>query len=192
MENDWLSARETMKLAMTVFSSVHDAATTICSRASDGMLRARAKRFVVDDHTRDDVEINKGFWWARGEAALEQNWITGDFETWIDRKHHVRAYGVAFNKEDILCTLGLDALPQKAAAAAVVSKSGRPPAEWWDDLWVEMARQLFTGDLQPKRQADIEAAMKNWISSSGHNVADSTVRSRARKLWRAIYAEDEN
>ena len=191
MENDWLSARETMKLARTVFSSVHDVATTICSRASDGMVRARAKRFVVDDRPHDDVEINKDFWWARGEAALEQNWITGDFETWIDRKPHVCAYGVTFNKEDILCTLGLDALPQDAAAALAPSKSGRPPAGWWDDLWVEMARQLYAGDLQPKRQADIETAMKNWVSSSGYSVADSTVRPRARKLWHAINVEDE-
>jgi hypothetical protein len=153
------------------------------------MVRAREKRLVVDDRTHDDVEINKGFWWARGKAALKQNWPTGDFETWIDRKLHICAYGVAFNKEDILCTLGLDALPQAAAAASVPSKSGRPPAEWWDDLWVEMARQLFVGDLQPKRQADIESAMKDWIGTSGHSVADSTVRPRARKLWQAISAE---
>ena len=69
---------------------------------------------------------------------------------------------------------------------------GRPAAAWWDDLWVEMARQLYDGDLKPKRQADIETAMKDWAAAHGHNPADSTIRPRARKLWTALNKEDRN
>jgi hypothetical protein len=71
-------------------------------------------------------------------------------------------------------------------------KAGRLPAEWWDDLWIEMCRSLFVGDLKPQKQADIEKAMNEWIASKGNSAATSTVRSRARKLWQAISREDGN
>jgi predicted nucleotide-binding protein len=40
-------------------------------------------------------------WWAQGEAALTQNWTTGDFETWIDHKIHLKAFGVMFRRADV-------------------------------------------------------------------------------------------
>jgi hypothetical protein len=45
--------------------------------------------------------VPAGFWWARGHAALQQNWHSGDFETWINHKIHCRAYGVKFRLSDI-------------------------------------------------------------------------------------------
>lgn len=71
-------------------------------------------------------------------------------------------------------------------------RGGRPPAEWWDDLWVEICRQLYSGDLQPTKQSDIEDAMHQWLLNRGDSAASSTVRARARKLWMAIEVEDEN
>jgi hypothetical protein len=53
----------------------------------------------------DDVDVPAEFWWARGEAALEQNWSTGDFETWLDRQIYCRAYGVTFREADIAAML---------------------------------------------------------------------------------------
>jgi len=70
------------------------------------------------------------------------------------------------------------------------NKGGRPPAEWWDDLWIEIFRQIWLGDLKPKVQADIEDAMMTWAVSKDHNPATSTIRARARKLW-AVYQEVE-
>jgi hypothetical protein len=55
-----------------------------------------------------------------------------------------------------------------------------------------MCRQLYVGDLQPKRQADITKAMANWLSARGEDVADSTVKERARKLWAAIGKSDSD
>ncbi|WP_196232981.1 hypothetical protein [Sphingomonas segetis] len=49
-----------------------------------------------------------------------------------------------------------------------------------------MARQLYGGDLQPKRQADIEKAMHDWLSANGHTAGETQVRERARKLWQTI------
>ncbi|MET4323713.1 hypothetical protein [Bradyrhizobium sp. RT5a] len=71
----------------------------------------------------------------------------------------------------------------------MTSKGRRPPADWWDDLWIEIARQLYVGDLKPKRQADIENAMSDWLSRRGSGAATSTIRERARRLWQVIKDE---
>jgi hypothetical protein len=42
------------------------------------------------------------------------------------------------------------------------------------------------GDLQPKKQADIEEAMLSWLGKRGEHPAPSTIRPRARKLWQVI------
>lgn len=59
---------------------------------------------------------------------------------------------------------------------------GRPPAEFWDDMWASIAAQLYDGTLHPKTQADVERAMAEWITANGHDAASSTVRARARRL----------
>lgn len=76
-------------------------AYTICPRARDGILTARAKVFFWGDERHEDCEIPKWFWWAGAESALEQNWKSGDFSTWIDQKVHCRAYGVMFREDEI-------------------------------------------------------------------------------------------
>jgi hypothetical protein len=87
--------------------TMHHAAAVgaICTGAHDGLVRARAERFIhehrSDGRTADNMEIPKEFWWAHGKAALDQNWSTGDFETWIDNKIHLRAYGVSFLRSDL-------------------------------------------------------------------------------------------
>jgi hypothetical protein len=75
--------------------------TAICSRANDGLIRARARRLLWGNESTDNSEVPPKFWWGRGELALTQNWGSGDFETWIDQRIHCRAYGVEFFREDI-------------------------------------------------------------------------------------------
>jgi hypothetical protein len=75
-------------------------------------------------------------------------------------------------------------------APATSGKGGRPKADWWEDLWIEICRQLYGGELIPKTQADIERAIHQWISDHGHTAGDTTVRDRASKLWRAIKVEN--
>lgn len=73
-----------------------------------------------------------------------------------------------------------------------VAVGGRPPADWWEDLLIDVCFQHFRGDLKPKTQADIERAMQEWITARGFEAASSTVRTRARKIWQAIKREDED
>lgn len=191
MSDDWLTARQITEVANAISISPFTAYETVCTRANDGLILAQAQKVMFDDRNMGAIELPEEFWWARGQAALTQNWVTGDFETWLAQKHHIRAYGVKFRKADVLSTFGLDAWPPTPALAKLAQK-GRPPADWWDDLWVEMARRLYVGDLKPSRQADIEKAMLDWLATNGQErVSESTIRPRVRKLWQAISAEDE-
>ena len=72
------------------------------------------------------------------------------------------------------------------------NKSGRPPIGWWDDMWVEIFRQIYEAEIVPKRQVDIEKAMLSWASANGHEVSEMSVRLRARKLFAALNKEDKN
>jgi hypothetical protein len=186
----WISAVEAFKLVEAA-TNPYQAQRAICSRANDGLIEARAVMLFVDGVPHNEAVVPKEFWWARGEPALKQNWTTGDFETWIERRH-LKAYGVSFSRS------GIEALIGPASAASAVSPDpptnvgGRPAAAWWDDLWIEICRQLWTGELLPKKQSDIESAMMSWASTRGHDPAESTIRIRARKLWTALNREDEN
>jgi hypothetical protein len=191
--DQWLSASETRRL-VRMHTDAFYASQTIAKRAFAGLLRARASLFMAGNKSQKDSLIPKEFWWAGGEAALTANWEIGDFETWIDRRLHCRAFGVQFHAGDLqemIPEAFKSVAPPEGPPSSATGKVGRPPAEWWDDLWIEICRRLYVGDLQPKRQADIENAMNDWVAANGSSAAPSTVRSRARKLWRSIGNEDE-
>lgn len=82
-------------------------------------------------------------------------------------------------------------LPQPTARP-VQSTGGRPPKPFWDPLWASVAAQLYNGDLKPKRQADIERAMLDWLDANDHDAGETVVRTKAKLLWDAINSEVEN
>jgi hypothetical protein len=95
---EWVSAAS----AVALLGMAHFLGTrTICKRAHVGLIKARAERFISDDQSQDNVDIPTEFWWAQGGAALHQNWTTGDFDTWIDHRIHLQAFGVTFRRSDI-------------------------------------------------------------------------------------------
>lgn len=100
MDDEWISANEAFELVSK--SNPYSAATTICARAHDGLIATKARLVMFGNRRREDAEVPSEFWWARGEGALTQNWQAGDFETWVDRDVHCRAYGVLFSHRDIL------------------------------------------------------------------------------------------
>ena len=92
----------------TNFFPPTQAARAICSRAYAGLIKARAKLFISQGMEQTDVEVPRDFWWAKGRAALKQNWVSGDFETIrVERDGTVRterrqqAFGVTFRRQDI-------------------------------------------------------------------------------------------
>ncbi len=97
-KEEWIGAAA----ALALLGMRHNVATrTICKRAHAGLIKARAARFIRNGRPLDNIDIPSEFWWAQGEAALIQNWVTGDFETWIDRRVRLEAFGVTFRRSDI-------------------------------------------------------------------------------------------
>jgi len=95
--DEWISASKALDLLGRRLGS----RIAICTRAHAGMVKARAKRFIQASKKFDNVEVPSEFWWAKGHEALDQDWQTGDFDTWIDHKCHWQAFGVEFLRSDI-------------------------------------------------------------------------------------------
>src|SRR5262249_14111845 len=128
---EWISAAQAVALLQPSLGTF-ETRRTIASRAADSLIRSRARRFIRESPSdrrkkvEDNIELPAEFWWARGATALNQNWNTGDFDTWIQNTHHWRAFGVMFLKSDI-DTLVATLLPPVSAAAAskVVNSANR-------------------------------------------------------------------
>lgn len=100
MDDEWISAKDALAFLQRA-APFTDQRGTICKRAHAGLIQARAQTLVLPDAKYSDANVGAGFWWAEGHAALEQNWVTGDFSTWIDKKYEVKAFGVYFAADDI-------------------------------------------------------------------------------------------
>jgi predicted nucleotide-binding protein len=114
---EWISAASALALlGMNYWLGTR----TICKRAHAGLIHARAERFIHHDgRVFDNFDIPAKFWWAEGGAALDQNWTTGDFETWIDHRFHLRAFGVTFRRSEI----------EQLSPAPVVEYAATTPAK---------------------------------------------------------------
>lgn len=113
MADQWIDAGT----ALDVFGN----RLAICERCEAGLLRSRAQLFKRHEEELVDVELPREFWWPKGREALDQNWETGDFSTWIDRNYHWRAFGVSFALNDLLKMLPFD---QHAAIRRRLSVAG--------------------------------------------------------------------
>ena len=98
--DEWLSAPEAYRRIINQTASL-GTRQAIAQRAHAGVLRAKAQVFIRGPQSMPDAEIPREFWWAGGRPALTQNWDTGDFETWIDHRIHMRALGVSFHLGDL-------------------------------------------------------------------------------------------
>jgi hypothetical protein len=151
---EWVSAANALALlGMTHFVG----ARTICKRAYVGLIRARAERFIRNDQSHDNVDIPTEFWWAKGEAALHQNWTTGDFDTWIDHRIHLQAFGVTFRRSDI----------ERAKPTPVVENVGSIPPK------TEPPKFSDVVTLKPTLwglSIDLLKAWKNWVRERRHSL----------------------
>ena len=94
MPEQWIDAHQALEIA----GDRH----ALCARLLAGLVVARAKLMIIGDQRDENRQITAGFWWAAGGAALNQNWETGDFSTWIDHELHCQAFGVKFALSGVL------------------------------------------------------------------------------------------
>jgi hypothetical protein len=137
---DWMSASETIRRVRkaTLSRSAHVA---ICARAHAGLVRARAELMLLGSDSRENYEVPTKFWWADGHDALTQNWETGDFETWIDKRFHMKAFGVTFHRDDIRRMVP-DAFPESMTIEEPKNAGGRAMSLLWPDWVAELASHL--------------------------------------------------
>ena len=178
-KDKWISAFEAYARVQKVTNSDVATREAICTRAHEGIVKARAKIFIIGNHQERNCDVPHEFWWARGKEALEQNWAVGDFITWIKYGSERKALGVEFLESDIEDMIPCTTIEPK-------SRKGRAPAIWWEDCLIAMFVAIYSNDLKLNKQADLEKAMADWISINGHSATDSTVRIRASKLWKAL------
>jgi hypothetical protein len=130
-----------------------------------------------------DLKPDSDFWdtgfLTKGFPRLSPSFTLHDGIKFYDVRFHPSGLPVPVPSTDDKSSLpsSEDVIPPKA---------GRPRKPWWDDLWVEICRQIYEGDLKPERQADIERAMHEWLVTKGETASEMTIRSRARKLFSAL------
>lgn len=120
---------------------------------------------------------------------MTQDWTTGSFSTWINDIEH-RAFGVTFANLDLEKMIPAYLAKPETAPSASPSAGGRPPADWWEDLLIDLCFKHFHGDLPHQKQADIVRAMQDWITARGYDASESTIKLRARKLAEAIKRDE--
>jgi hypothetical protein len=204
-KEELISAAEAVLLLKPVYRGEYATKLGICELAHAGHIRARGQRFIMDNRAANNFEIPTLFWWAEGREGLKQDWTAGDFDTWVDFGKvasdlrlgigtvHFRAFNVSFLRAEIEQLIRREtAASSKSEAPAPPAPGGRPPADWWEDLLIDVCFEHFRGDLKPKTQADIVRAMQGWIVAHGYDAAESTIKIRAKKLWQAIQREGGN
>lgn len=118
----WIDAARALRL-IAKSSGESSAARIICARAHAGLVKSRARLLTREERRASNVDLPSTFWWAEGEEALEQDWTTGDFATWIDGTDQYRAFGVSFSLDGLLEMLPFEG---RAAAARQMSVASDP------------------------------------------------------------------
>jgi hypothetical protein len=95
MQYWWIPARDAYDTIAQ--QGVEEPCVAICSRAAEGILKARAQVYISPKERTEKTLVPTEFWWAKGHAALDQNWETGDFATWINQTFELKAFGVEFD-----------------------------------------------------------------------------------------------
>ena len=195
---EWVSAKELMRaFGMEFGANCSGAAIAVCKRAHAGLLRARAKRFCTAEECRDHVDVPASFWWAEGREALDQDWLTGDFSTWIEGRYELRAFGVEFSKEDAEAMGAsfqiaaevqppVSEQPLAAAIPAVLVNRGGNPGKLpvWHDFWMAVLSMHNEGEID---RADSQADLRRkLLAKIEDRLDDETIKPQVRKVWHLL------
>jgi hypothetical protein len=198
-KEEWISAARAVVLTGM---SPYSAKCTICKRARAGLIKARAERFIDNGKSADDVDVPAEFWWADGGKALNQNWTTGDFDTWIKSSNHLssnhlQAFGVTFRRSDIERFKSTESgHDMKAPGNKVFIGHGHSPV--WRELkdfiqdrlklsWEEFNQVPVAGVANTARLAEmLDASTIAFLIMTGEDeTQDGTMRARMNVVHEA-------
>lgn len=193
--NEWLRAAEALSL-MTKAYPGGGGTFTLAKRAHVGLIRTHADLFIAGAEQRANFEVPKAFWWAEGKVALEQNWTTGDFETWIEGRARLQAFGVKFHKQGVL-----EMLPRAARAVSEppplqVQTRGRPRSEAWPQWVAELVAYIHEEGMPAgegtRGQDELIAAVEDRLSGRGLEAPSRTTVQETAKAVLLRLREPEN
>lgn len=187
----------------------NNAKEEIRARLYAGRLRsaARESRWEHENNTREDrtFEILSGSLWTKSQMLgdHESVWSTGSRTFIIPDRYHgdlgTECVGLRVDPNGILQILrdaGVSlpaATPSTSAPIAVQAKDkgGRPRAEWWDDLWVEVVRQARTGEIAAgtfKSAARLQIHLDEIYERQhpGFSPGDSTLKPMSLKSFKML------
>lgn len=72
-------------------------------------------------------------------------------------------------------TIDIDAMP---------NKGGRPSADFWIDMSLEIARRIHFGEFKPKTKSDVVDAMQRWILDRGFTGGLTRTKECADKVFK--------
>lgn len=179
MTHEWIKAP--LALAYVTDNPDDDIAKRrICERVHRGLIASKAERLIYKEQEQLDRLMGREFWWAEGHEALEQDWETGYFSTWIDGKFEAHAYGVSFDFGPLT-----DLVPaeKKAEALARMSVSG-------SDDWISAAR-LYGAIMTRVNPLDAtavlaEACRLGQLGARAMRASGEKLRGEFRTDWVAI------
>jgi hypothetical protein len=176
----------------------------VLHRAIAGLVLA-AGEVSYKGRTEPRVSIQKDAWRSASSSDTHGSlWISGRVGFHMPDRESMDGVSQATFFDVRFEPAGIFAIPRARRPAPAHSPEGaghgvpkrhpggRPPWPGWEDVWVEIARQLYMGDLKPTKQADIETAMLELAEQSVSGPKITAIRTLARKLWQAIQREDEN
>ncbi len=113
MAEQWIEAAKALEISGDRIS--------LCTRLHAGLIAARARSITIEGKTTHGATVPASFWWAKGHDALEQDWASGDFSTWIDREKQIFVFGVTFA---LSAVLEMVAFENRAVIARKLSVAG--------------------------------------------------------------------
>lgn len=120
MAEHWIEAAQALEICGDRIS--------LCTRLHAGLIAARARSITIEGQTAHGATVPASFWWAKGHEALEQDWASGDFSTWIDREKQVFAFGVTFALSAVLEMMPFERRAIIARELSVAGSSDWTPA----------------------------------------------------------------
>lgn len=183
---------EVLELSAVAFvrDAAHELATFAKREGTFERFERECEQFLSFLSGQFDQYVSKALG-GRGSRSRAPNFYTHFSKRWDDTQSRVRRDVQILRLE--WSENGADGELKTTTEPSIVpsrNMGGRPLAAHWDGMWASIAVQLWSGELHPKKQADISSAMFEWFNSQEIEVGDTAVTQRARKLWQAIQASD--
>ena len=218
---NWTPTVEAHKRVFATLISHSSTASAFALRLRSGLLRAGAENhaFARDrDSPRGVIEIEARRWEQFDDLHEEWDfWRTGTLTVQVDARgalasglEELTYFGVRFDPTGLakmMAAVGIDSPSSSAQSAPVIPPSapllmpqipstkhagGAPPKEFWDDLWIEVARLVHAGDIHPSSsQAHVARLMQDWATGRG-GLGETSAKNAARKLMAVLRADVKN